>query len=95
MKKLLNKKYLKRFYALFFILIILFLMISTSILSQGRPSSQEMGAAAFYVQETPTSQTEGTSEIGSTDGIVLMGVIIVLLVVVPILLQRKSWSEDK
>ncbi len=95
MKKLLNKKYLKRIYAIFFILIILFLMITGSALRQERLGSQEMGAAAFYVKETPTSQVQDDSEIGSTDGIVLMGVIIVLLIVVPILLKRKSWSDDR
>ena len=57
--------------------------------------NQELGAAAFYMQKTASPEPTGdVSEIGSTDGIVLMGVIIVLIVVVPILLRRKSWSNQ-
>lgn len=94
MKKFLKKKHLKRIYAILFILIILILIITTSAVHQGNIKSTEIAAAAFYVQETPTPQVEDSSEVGSTDGIVLMGVIIVLIIVVPIVLQRKSWSED-
>jgi hypothetical protein len=44
------------------------------------------------MQGTATPEvTENGSEIGSTDGIVLMGIIIVMIVVLPVLLRRKSW----
>ncbi len=43
----------------------------------------------FQTEATPTP-TQGVSEIGSTDGIVLMGIIIVLVVLLPVLLRRKS-----
>jgi hypothetical protein len=47
--------------------------------------------AAFLLQATPPP--EDLSEIGSTDGIIVMGFVIVLIVIIPILLQRKSWME--
>jgi FtsH-binding integral membrane protein len=54
------------------------------------------GAAAFFImQPTSTPQTKDLSEIGSTDGIVFMGILITLIVIVPILLQRKSWMENR
>jgi hypothetical protein len=52
-------------------------------------------AAAFFLQSTSTPQPKDMSEIGSTDGIVLMGIFIALIIIVPILLQRKSWMEPR
>jgi hypothetical protein len=54
------------------------------------------GAAAFFVtQPTSTPQPNDLSEIGSTDGIVIMGVVIALIVIVPIVLRRKAWMEPR
>jgi len=36
---------------------------------------------------------EGVSEIGSTDGIIILGGVIVLIVIVPIVLYRKAWMH--
>jgi len=52
---------------------------------------ESLSAAAFFFQSTATPQPEDVSEIGSTDGIVVMGGVIVLIVIVPIILQRKHW----
>jgi hypothetical protein len=53
------------------------------------------GAAALFLPPTSTPQPQDASEIGSTDGIVMMGILIALIIVVPILLQRKSWMENR
>jgi hypothetical protein len=50
-------------------------------------------SAEFFLQPTTTPAPEDHSEIGSTDGIIVMGLIIALIVVIPILVQRKSWME--
>ncbi len=50
-------------------------------------------SAEFFLQPTRTPGPEDHSEIGSTDGIIVMGLIIALIVVIPILVQRKSWME--
>jgi hypothetical protein len=44
---------------------------------------------------TPTTiaSAESTSQAGSTDGITLMGVIIVLIVVLPVLFRRSTWKK--
>ena len=52
-------------------------------------------AALFMLQPTSTPQPNDLSEIGSTDGIVIMGILIALIVVVPILLRRKAWMETR
>jgi len=50
--------------------------------------------ASILLQNTSTPQAEeDRSEIGSTDMIALMGGVITLIVLVPILLQRTSWSR--
>ena len=46
---------------------------------------------ATIQQTSPTPQTKDNSEIGSTDGMVIMGAIIVLIVFAPILINRKTW----
>lgn len=50
--------------------------------------------ASLLLQTSPTPPVEeDRSEVGSTDGIVVMGGVIVLIVLVPILLQYKSWTQ--
>ena len=45
-------------------------------------------AGSLFVQITPTLLPEGISEIGSTDGILIMGVVIALIAMVPVLISR-------
>ena len=50
--------------------------------------------ASILLQDTPTPQVEeDRSEVGSTDLIVLMGGVITFIVLVPILVQRKAWTQ--
>ncbi len=51
------------------------------------------GAAALYQASTPTPIPEAVSQAGSTDGIMLMGVVIVLIVLLPILFRRSTWTK--
>ena len=55
------------------------------------------GATTFFMQSTstPPPQDQDLSEIGSTDGIVLMGLLIALIVIIPILVRRESWMESR
>jgi len=51
--------------------------------------------AALFLQTTPTPTVEeDRSVVGSTDGIVVMGGIITLIVLIPILAKRKSWISS-
>jgi len=50
--------------------------------------------AAFFFQTTATPQPQqDRSEIGSTDGITLMSFAITAIIIIPIILQRKRWSQ--
>jgi hypothetical protein len=44
---------------------------------------------ALNQQATPAAQEGGDSEIGSTDGILVMGVVIVLIVTLPLVFHKK------
>ena len=48
-------------------------------------------SGATIQQTTPTPQAKDNSEIGSTDGMMIMVAIIVIIVFVPILVNRKTW----
>ena len=71
----------------------LLLAVASAALSQPALPSRDPGAAALAFQVTATSTLPAKSEIGSTDGIMLMGIVIVVIVVVPILLRRLSWAK--
>jgi hypothetical protein len=58
------------------------------------PVQGNFSSAAFFVQTTPTPQADDTSEIGSTNEIVIMGGVIALIILTPILLRRKSWMQS-
>jgi hypothetical protein len=70
---------------LFIMLVFVFASVS---FSQPRVAAQNLGAATLYQQiETPTPNGEDLSEVGSTDGIVIMGFVLVAIVTLPLLLQ--------
>ena len=52
--------------------------------------------AAYFLQTTPTPPAEEDhSVVGSTDGIVIMGGVISLIVLIPILVKRKMWMRTE
>jgi uncharacterized membrane protein len=64
-----------------------------SISMQSVQPVNNFGAAVFF-QTTATPQPEeDRSEIGSTDGITVLSFVIAAIIVIPILLQRKNWSQ--
>ena len=75
----------------------LILALFSAALTYSTPPGVEgdFGAAAFFMQPTSTPPSQGRSEIGSTDGIVTMGILIALIVIIPILLRRESWLESR
>jgi hypothetical protein len=51
-------------------------------------------STAFFFQITTTPQpAEDRSEVGSTDGLTLLSLIIATIIVIPIFLKRKNWSQ--
>lgn len=70
-------------------------LLSAGLTYSSRPAMQgEPSATPPVPLGTTTPQPVDESEIGSTDGIVAMGAIIVLIVITPILLRRKQWMRS-
>ena len=74
----------------------LVLALFSAALTYSAPTELQghIAAAASFLQPTATPKPQGLSQIGSTDGIVVMGFIIALIIIVPILIRRKSWMEN-
>jgi hypothetical protein len=74
----------------------LVLALFSAALTYSAPSSTpaSIGSAAFFLQPTETPPPQDLTVIGSTDGIIVMGFVIVLIIIVPVLLQRESWMEN-
>jgi hypothetical protein len=71
-------------------------LFSAALTYSAPPAMQgDLAGAALFIQPTKTPQPEGLSEIGSTDPIMIMGCVIALIIIVPILLRRKSWMEPR
>lgn len=72
--------------------IVLLFIILVSLLAFAnfnQPAVSAQGAAGFALQTTPTPPVDDTSVIGSTDGILIMGIVIVSIVTLPLLFRKK------
>jgi hypothetical protein len=58
------------------------------------PIQGNFSSGRLFYQTTPTPSQEGTSEIGSTNEIVIMGGVIVLIIITPIFLRRSAWKQS-
>ena len=56
-------------------------------------SRADLGTATLYQAATATPTTEAVSRAGSTDGIVLMGVIIVAVILLPLIFRKSIWTK--
>jgi hypothetical protein len=67
-------------------------LLSSALTYSFQPAVQgSLTATLSPSRPTTTPHPQDVSEIGSTDGIVAMVGIIVLIVILPILLRRKDW----
>jgi uncharacterized SAM-binding protein YcdF (DUF218 family) len=79
--------------------ILLLVLIGFAIISLLTASSFAVFASQGFhstapqiLTPTPTPST-GVSQTGSTDWITLMGIIIVLIVILPVLFRRSTWTK--
>ncbi|MDO9301156.1 MAG: hypothetical protein Q7T89_07225 [Anaerolineales bacterium] len=73
------------------IFIVLVFVFASENFNQPEASAKNLSAASLSMQiATSTPPAEDRSEVGSTDGIVIMGFVLVIVVTVPILFRRKK-----
>ncbi len=86
------KKNLRRLFPVLTIGVGLSLALCTAALNSiDFPTSLKTTAEPPVPSFTPTPQ--GISHPGSTDGIMLMGLVIVLIIVLPIIFRRSTWTR--
>ena len=73
---------------------ILMLLLSATVLiistfNQPGVSAEQLSTSALQAQVTLTPVAEDQSVSGSTDGIVVMGILIVVIITLPIVFRRK------
>jgi hypothetical protein len=63
---------------------------------RSKVTTHNLSAASLSMRiATPTPHAGDVSEVGSTDGIVIMGAIIVIIVTVPVLFRRRKKNANK
>ena len=75
----------------------LILALFSAALTYSAPPAMQgsLAAAAFFLQPTKTPQPRDLSVVGSTDWITVMAFVIALIIIIPLLLCRKSWMEPR
>lgn len=68
---------------------LLILALAQPNFNQPAEAAQAPSAAVLTLQTTPAPQVDETSEIGSTGGILVMGIVIVSIVTLPLLFHKK------
>ena len=79
------------FFGIALIFITLVFVLASANFGQPDAVAKNLGAASLSAQvPTPTQSGEDLSEVGSTDGIVVMGFVLVAIVTLPLLFHRKG-----
>jgi len=59
------------------------------------PTARKATATPTLQAETISAAAEAVEDVGSTDGIMLMAVVVVLIVIIPILLRWRDWANGR
>ncbi|NWF63585.1 MAG: hypothetical protein HXY38_04685 [Chloroflexi bacterium] len=73
--------------------VVLLLVFVFAALNFSAPSARALHAlagSAVIQQATPSPQVTNVSEIGSTDGIMIMGIVIVLIITLPLIFRKRQ-----
>ena len=79
----------------FWVLLGIAILVSSLAINRPLSPAQDVTATPTSQIGTIVAEADAREDVGSTDGIMIMAVVIVLIVIIPILLQRKAWSNGK
>ena len=79
----------------FWVMLGIAISFTSLALTRPLPTTQETTATPTILADTIASTAEAREDVGSTDGIMILAVVIVLIVIIPILLRRQTWSNGK
>jgi hypothetical protein len=72
------------------IILLVAVLVLTSFHQPAVLAQQTNAALTLQQEPTPVSVLQAADEIGSTDGILLMGIVIVLIVILPLLFHKQG-----
>ena len=87
-----KSKYIR---TVFWVMLGMVILFTSLALTRPQPVTQDETVTPTVSADGTLTTTEAQDDVGSTDGIMLMAVVIVLIVIVPIMLRRKAWSNGK
>ena len=73
------------------LIVLVFALVAAANFDHPTVSTKNLSAASLSMQITsPTPPVGDRSEVGSTDGIVIMGFVLAIIVIIPVLFHRKK-----
>ena len=79
----------------FWILVGIAILVSSLALNRPSPPPKDATATPASQAGTLTAEASIQEDVGSTDLIMVIAVLIVLIVIIPILLKRQAWANGK
>lgn len=72
-------------------IVLVFALVAVANFDYPTVSLKNLSAASLSMQiSTPDQPADNVSEVGSTDGIVIMGFVLVIIVIMPVLFRKKK-----
>jgi hypothetical protein len=79
----------------FWIMLGIAIAFTSLALNRPSPTAQEATATPTVMADSIEAAAEAVEDVGSTDGIMLMAVVIVMIVIIPILLRWRTWANGR
>jgi len=79
----------------FWVLLGIGILMSSLALNRQLPTAQDTTSTPTAQIDVISTDAETHEDVGSTDGIMILAVAIVLIIITPILLKRQIWSNGK
>jgi hypothetical protein len=72
------------------LIVLIFGLVAAASIDHPKAAAQNLSAAALPLKiATPTPAVKDKSEVGSTTGIVIMGIFLAIIIILPLLILRK------
>jgi hypothetical protein len=72
-------------------IVLVFALVAVANFDYPTVSPKNLSTASLSMQiSTPDQPADNVSEVGSTDGIVIMGFVLVIIVILPVLFRKKK-----
>jgi hypothetical protein len=72
-------------------IVLVFALVAVANFDYPTVSPKNLSATSLSMQiSTPDQPADNVSEVGSTDGIVIMGFVLVIIVIMPVLFRKKK-----